>query len=253
MSNQQPRVSIITVSYNAASTIEDTIKSVLQQDYPNIEYIIVDGASGDQTMEIVQSFRKKIASVISEPDKGIYDGMNKGIDLATGEIVGILNSDDFYASKSVISKIVNTFKPDTQAVYADLDYVDPVNTDKIVRRWKSGIYEQGAFKKGWMPPHPTFFVRRSIYQKYGKFSMELKSAADYEFMLRTIHKHQIAIEYLPETIIKMRTGGASNASFKNRIKANREDKKAWEMNGLKPGSLTFLRKPLSKVKQYWKK
>jgi glycosyltransferase involved in cell wall biosynthesis len=223
------------------------------QDYSPIEYIIIDGASTDRTMDIIHGFGDKITKVLSEPDKGIYDGMNKGLDLVSGEIVGILNSDDFYANNQVIKNVVNTFKPQTKGVYADLDYVDPVDVDKIVRHWESGLYEKGAFKKGWMPPHPTFFVKKEVYDQYGKFSLELKSAADYELMLRFIHKHEITINYLPETIVKMRTGGASNASFKNRLKANREDKKAWEMNGLKPGALTFVRKPLSKIKQYIKR
>ena len=253
MVNKQPLVSIITVAYNAADTIADTIRSVINQDYSTIEYIIVDGASKDNTLEIIDGFGDQIAKVLSEPDQGIYDGMNKGLDLATGEIVGILNSDDFYANNQVITNVVKTFDPQTKGVYADLDYVDPLAVNKIIRHWKSGSYEKGSFKKGWMPPHPTFFVKKEVYDQYGKFSLELKSAADYELMLRFIHKHEIAINYLPETIIKMRTGGMSNASFKNRLNANREDKKAWEMNGLKPGALTFVRKPLSKIIQYIKR
>lgn len=247
------KVSIITVSYNSEKTIEDTIKSVLSQDYPNIEYVIIDGASKDATLEIVRKYRDKITQVISEKDKGIYDAMNKGIALATGDIIGILNSDDFYADANVISSIVAQFTPTIDAVYADLVYIDANNTDRITRLWKSGNYTQGDFKKGWMPPHPTFFVKSECYQKYGNYSLQLKSAADYELMLRLIHKEQIKINYLPKVIVKMRTGGASNASLKNRIRANKEDRMAWRMNGLKPGFFTFIRKPISKIIQFIRK
>jgi glycosyltransferase involved in cell wall biosynthesis len=247
------KVSIITVSYNSEKTIEDTIKSVLAQDYPNIEYLIIDGASKDGTLQIVQKYQDKIANVVSEKDKGIYDAMNKGIALATGEIIGILNSDDFYADSTVISSIVAQFTPTIDAVYADLVYVDANDTNRITRLWKSGNYNQGDFKKGWMPPHPTFFVKSECYQKYGNYSLQLKSAADYELMLRLIHKEQIKINYLPKVIVKMRTGGASNASLKNRIRANKEDRMAWRMNGLKPGFFTFVRKPISKIIQFIRK
>lgn len=247
------KVSIITVSYNSEKTIEDTIKSVLSQDYPNIEYLIIDGASKDSTLQIVEKYQDEIAQVISDKDKGIYDAMNKGIALASGDIIGILNSDDFYADSTVISSIVAQFTPTIQAVYADLVYVDANDTNRITRLWKSGNYHQGDFKKGWMPPHPTFFVKSECYQKYGNYSLQLKSAADYELMLRLIHKEQIKINYLPKVIVKMRTGGASNASLKNRINANKEDRMAWRMNGLKPGLFTFIRKPISKIIQFIRK
>ena len=247
------KVSIITVAYNSDQTIEDTIKSVLSQDFSEIEYIIIDGGSTDRTIDIINRYKDKIATIVSEPDQGIYDGMNKGVALATGDIVGILNSDDFYSNNGVISSVVSQFKDGVDAVYADLIYVDQLETEKIIRKWISGEYVHGAFKKGWMPPHPTLFVKNEIYKNYGSYSLELKSAADYEFMLRVIHKHKINLNYLPEIIVKMRAGGVSNASFKNRINANKEDRLAWKMNGLKPGKLTFIRKPLSKIKQFIKK
>lgn len=249
------RVSIITVSFNAEKTIRDTIQSVISQNYSRIEYIIIDGASRDNTISIIKSFGNGITRFVSEPDHGIYDGMNKGIDLATGDIIGILNADDFYTDPEVISKVMNVFnsKADVDAVYGDLDYVDQHDTTRVVRKWKSGNYYQHAFLKGWMPPHPTFFVRKSCYLKYGKFTDKLKSAADYEFMLRLIHKHQIKIAYLPEVLVKMRAGGKSNASIKNRIKANREDKLAWKMNNLQPAPFTFIRKPLSKLTQFFRR
>jgi glycosyltransferase involved in cell wall biosynthesis len=247
------KVSIVTVAYNAASTIKDTIESVLSQKGIDLEYIIVDGGSKDDTVQIIESFGDQIHKFISEPDKGIYDGMNKGVKMATGDVVGILNSDDFYMDENVLQKVISKFTEDIQAVYADLVYVDQFDTDKITRTWVSKKYEEDAFIKGWMPPHPTFFVRKEIYDKFGYYSLELRSAADYEFMLRVIHKHKISMSYLPEVIVKMRAGGESNASFKNRLRANKEDRMAWKMNDLKPSPFTFIRKPLSKVSQFFKK
>ena len=248
------KVSIITVSFNAEETISDTIKSVINQDYENIEYIIIDGASKDKTSSIIKSFGFKVAKFISEPDKGIYDAMNKGLALATGDIIGILNADDIYADTNVISKVVNRFQEDkVEGLYADLVYVKRDDTNKITRYWRSGNYSKGKFLKGWMPPHPTFFVKREIYEKYGNFNLDLRSAADYEIMLRFIHKHEIKITYLPCIITKMRVGGQSNVSLKNRIKANKEDREAWKINGLKPGFFTLIRKPLSKVGQFFKR
>jgi len=245
------KVSIITITYNSAETVEDTIQSVLSQSYPNIEYIIVDGASKDDTLSIVNRYSDKIATIISEPDKGIYDAMNKGVRAATGDIVGILNSDDFYADNEVISNIVETIqRVHSDACYADLVYVDRVETDRVIRSWKSGTYRYGDFLRGWMPPHPTFFVKRSIYEKHGLYSLQLRSAADYELMLRLIHKHGISLAYLPRVITKMRAGGQSNVTLKNRWRANKEDRLAWKMNGLQPGFLTLIRKPLSKLLQY---
>jgi glycosyltransferase len=246
------KVSVITVTYNSAETVEDTIKSVVNQDYKDIEYIIIDGLSKDNTLEIVSKYKEQIAKVITEKDHGIYDAISKGINNATGDIVVALNSDDMYASNDVISKVVELFKSShADAVYGDLNYVDRFDTTKVVRKWKSGAYKKGHFLKGWMPPHPAFFVRNYCYHKYGSFNLSLKSAADYELMLRFIHKHQIKVAYLPKLLVNMRAGGQSNVSFKNRFKANREDRKAWEINGLKPGFLTLLRKPLSKIKQYF--
>ena len=190
------KVSIITVSFNAEETISDTIKSVINQDYENIEYIIIDGASKDKTSSIVKSFGFKVAKFISEPDKGIYDAMNKGLALATGEIIGILNADDFYADSSIISKVVKRFQEEkVEGLYADLVYVKRNDTNKITRVWRSGDYSKGKFLKGWMPPHPTFFVKREVYEKYGNFNLDLPSAADYEIMLRFIHKHSPNSEF----------------------------------------------------------
>jgi glycosyltransferase involved in cell wall biosynthesis len=248
------KISIITACFNSASTVEDTIKSVLSQDHKEIEYIIVDGNSTDNTLSIVNKYKDRISKIISGKDDGIYDALNKGIAAATGELIGILHSDDFYTDEKVISVVVRTIAgKGTDAVYADLQYVNKDNTSKVVRHWHSGEYKTGLFKKGWMPPHPAFFLKKECYDKYGSFNLKLRSAADYELMLRMIEKNKISVSYLPQVIVKMRTGGKSNISLLNRIKANREDKLAWELNGLKPGRFTFLFKPLSKIGQYFKK
>lgn len=248
------KVSVITVTYNSAETVEDTIISVINQDYKNLEYIIVDGLSKDNTLQIVDKYKDKISQVISEKDHGIYDAISKGIRAATGDIVVALNSDDMYVGTDVVSKVVEVFKSThADAVYGDLNYVDRYDTSKVVRKWKSKSYKKGLFLTGWMPPHPTFFVRKQCYDKYGTFNLSLKSAADYELMLRLIHVHEIKVAYLPKLLVNMRTGGQSNMSIKNRFRANREDRKAWEINGLKPGMLTLIRKPLSKIKQYFHK
>lgn len=248
------KVSVITITYNSAETVDDTLRSVAAQKYANIEHIIVDGLSKDRTLQIVDNYPKSVSKVISEKDRGIYDAMNKGVLLATGDIIGILNSDDFYADDQVIGEIVKLFETTSaDAVYADLVYVHRDDTSKIVRTWKAGEYHSGQFLKGWMPPHPTFFVRRTVYEKWGGYNITLRSAADYELMLRFIHKHHISVAYLPRVITHMRTGGQSNVSFRNRLRANMEDRAAWKINGLRPGLFTLTIKPLSKVRQYFRK
>jgi len=244
------KVSVITISYNSAETIEETIISVINQDYGNIEYNIIDGGSKDNTLEIINKYKSSISNIISEKDNGIYDAMNKGVKISTGDIIGILNSDDIYKDMNVISDIVSNIK-EKDAIYADLVYVDRLNINKVNRYWRSGKYKKSAFLYGWMPPHPTFFVKRNCYKKYGLYNTTLKSASDYELMLRFIHIHKISITYLPRVITKMRTGGVSNITFVNRYKANREDKIAWQINNLKPYFFTFILKPLRKLKQYY--
>jgi len=245
------KISIITIAYNSASTIEDTIKSVVSQTYTNIEYIIVDGNSTDGTVAIIDKYSDNISTFISEPDKGIYDAMNKGVRLATGDFIGILNSDDFYINESVIERVVQQLTiSKSQSLYADLVYVDREDTFNIKRYWNSGGYKRKNWLKGWMPPHPTFFLKKKCYENFGLYSTELKSASDYELMLRMLYKHGVSTSYLPEVITKMRVGGESNVSLKNRIRANKEDRKAWQMNQLTPGAFTFIRKPLGKVKQF---
>lgn len=246
------KVSIITATYNSQAFLEQTIQSVLQQTYPNIEYIIVDGDSQDGTKEIINKYKNNINHFISEKDEGIYHALNKGIALATGDVIGFLHSDDFYMSDTVIEHIVNVFATqNTDAVYANLYFVDKNNTNKVTRKWHSGIYSPDSFMYGWMPPHPTLFLKKEVYSKFGTFNLDFKTSADYELMLRFIHKHQIKLVYLNEFIIKMRIGGQSTASVNNRVKANLEDRKAWEVNGLKPKFYTLWLKPLRKIKQFF--
>ena len=246
------KVSIITVCYNSAETIESTIQSVLEQDYGNIEYIIIDGKSTDTTLQIIDKYKLQLSKLISEKDEGIYFAINKGIALASGEIIAILHADDFYSNSHVIAKVVKTFEEqNVDTIYGDLQYVDRVDTSIVKRNWRSGEYKDGLFLKGWMPPHPAFFVRKTCYEKYGKFNTMLRSAADYELMLRFLHKYKCSTAYIPEVLVKMRIGGKSNVSILNRIKANREDKKAWFMNDLKPGIFTLLLKPFSKLGQFF--
>lgn len=245
------KISIITVCYNSASTIEETIKSVLTQTHPKVEYIIIDGASSDNTLDIIRKYEDSLIYV-SEPDNGLYDAMNKGLKKATGDIIGILNADDMYQDENVLATVSQSIGK-ADALYADLVYVEAKNTRKIVRHWKSGKYKPGAFVKGWMPPHPTFFVKREIYTKYGGFNTNLQTSADYEIMLRFIHRHGISLSYLPQVITRMRTGGQSNASLRSRLKANREDKLAWYLNGLKPAWFTLYAKPLRKLNQFMKR
>jgi len=250
------KVSLITVSYNSANTIADTLKSVQSQTYQDIEYIVVDGNSSDGTIEIVKQFldasQGLVTKFLCERDKGIYDAMNKGLAMATGDIIGVLNSDDFYCSNDVIEEVVRAFQQNkTDCLYGDLNYVDPIDTSKIVRKWRSGSFRKENFLKGWMPPHPTFFVRKTCYDRFGKFDTQFKSAADYELMLRFLFKESCSAVHLPKVMIHMRAGGVSNVSLKNRIRANREDRLAWKINGLKPKWFTLLRKPLSKLIQYF--
>lgn len=247
--------------YNGALTIEGCIKSVCTQSLP-VEHLIIDGASIDNTLEIVRRINPQ-ARIISERDNGIYDAMNKGIRLATGDVIGILNSDDFYASPDILERVATVFKdPTVDCCYGDLMYVkenvskrfavmDKNEDFKVTRYWRSGSFDAQKFYWGWMPPHPTFFVRKSVYEKYDTFNLNLGSAADYELMLRFLLKHRITTVYIPEILVKMRTGGVSNASMKNRLKANRMDRYAWEVNGLKPFPWTLWLKPLRKLPQYF--
>lgn len=241
------KVSLITVSYNSAATIADTIRSVAAQDHPDIEYIIVDGNSKDQTTTIIHSFGSNIAKFISEPDKGIYDAMNKGLNMATGEIVGMINSDDFYTSSSIISKVAEAFSDqNVDAVFGDLVFVDPANLKKVVRTYSSKRWHPGKFAKGFMPAHPTFFVRRRYYEKFGLFKTDYRIAADYELLIRFLYVHQLRYKYLPLNMVTMRKGGVSSNGIQSNIILNREIIRGCRENGIATNHLLVYSKYFTK-------
>jgi len=215
--------SIITVCFNAANTIKETLSSVIQQDHPSSEreYIVIDGGSHDGSQAIVQQYQG-VTAFISEPDQGLYDALNKGIRLAKNEIIGFLHADDLYAHSQVLSKVATIFQdPKVDACYADLIYFAQEAPDKIVRYWRSGPFVPGLFGKGWNPPHPTFFVRRRVYEAHGGFDTRFPLGNDIELMMRFLEKKRIHTVYLPEVLVKMRLGGISNRSMKNILIQNK--------------------------------
>jgi len=248
------KISIVTAVLNGEKTIGHAIRSILDQTHEEIEHIIIDGGSTDGTLRVIEGYHSSPIRVLSEPDQGIYDAMNKGIALASGEVIGILSADDFYRHGEVLAQVARAFEhSEVDSCYGDLDYVDVMDTSRVIRHWRAGPYDLRSFYWGWMPPHPAFFARRKAYQTYGGYNLELGSAADYELMLRFLLKHRITATYLPDTLVCMRTGGMSNVSLRNRIHANLMDRKAWRVNGLKPYPWTLWLKPLRKIGQFWLK
>ena len=245
------KVSIITAVRNAQKTVEETIRSILGQTFKNVEHIIIDGCSTDGTLGIIEEYRARIAKIISEPDGGVYDALNKGIQLSSGDIVGILHAGDLYAHEGVLNTVVEVFeKRSEDGCYGDLQYVDKDDPNKLIRYWKSSAYKDGKFRLGWMPPHPTFFVKREIYEKHGLFNREFRIAGDYELMLRFLAKQKISVFYIPEVLVKMRMGGISNRSAKDLWVKSREDYKAWKINHLKGSPFIIFLKNLSKLPQF---
>lgn len=248
------RVTIITPTYNSEKYLNDCIQSVADQDYPDIEHIVIDGKSTDGTVNIIKQHSSSIARWISEADRGMYDAINKGMAMATGDIIGILNSDDMLASKDVVSTIVDTFnKHQVDTIYGDLQYVDPDNIQKIYRTWKGKPYKRSLFLFGWMPAHPTFYIKRSLVKTYGGYENHFYSAADYEFMSRYLYVHKVSSFYLTKLLVKMRRGGQSNSSIKQRLRANRRDFLAMKKNKIPFPFFVAILKPLSKLHQYYKK
>ena len=246
------KFSIITVCYNSAVTIEDTIQSVLNQTFTDFEYIVVDGGSKDGTVAILEKYKDRI-SFISEKDNGIYDAMNKGLKMAKGEIIGMIGADDFYPSNDVLEAVsigFDTFK--TEAIYGDKQFVNPDRIDKIARYWKVGEYKKENWLKGFMPPHLSFYVKKRCYVQFGEYRTDFVCSADYELMLRMLYKNNVSAHYIPKVLMTMRNGGTSTASWKHRWVANREDRKAWRVNGLIPKWYTLWWKPLSKIIQLFK-
>jgi glycosyltransferase len=251
--DQGLRVSIITVCLNSEATIRDCLESIRLQGYNNIESIIVDGGSADNTLNIVKEFPDIVHAIVSEDGLGIYDAMNKGFHMSTGQILGILNSDDLLSGSSVIEDIVQTFtnNPDKKVLYGDLVYVKSDKIQEITRYWKAGLDSLSKFKMGWMPPHPTFYITRDVFDRVGGYKNSMGTAADYEFMLRVMVKFGYKAIYLPKVLVRMRRGGISNRSLQRRLKANVQDRMAWKVNQLKPHTLFNLLKPLRKLPQYF--
>jgi glycosyltransferase involved in cell wall biosynthesis len=242
------KISIITVVWNNALTIRDAIDSVLSQTYKDREYIIVDGASTDGTVDIVKSYGDKITKFISEPDKGLYDAMNKGIGLATGDIVGILNSDDFYINEFVIEKVMKEFEEkQVDSVYADLVFVKPDNLDKVVRYYDSSHFKPDKFTYGWMPAHPTFFVKKEIYDKYGVFRTDLKIGADFDILVRFLHTHKISYSYIKDVLVKMRIGGVSTGGVNTTWQIAKEQLQVCKENNIETNILKIMSKYPKKV------
>lgn len=248
------KVSIITATYNSAATIKDTLESVNAQEHIDIEHIIVDGLSEDGTLDLVKQYGKRVKIIISEPDKGIYDAMNKGIQVATGDVIGILNSDDFFTSSDVISTVVTEFKKDSEleGVFTNLYYVQQNQPSKISRHWISKPYKEKSFFKGWHPPHPTLYFRREIYEKYGLFDLNFSLAADFELMLRFFERYKIRTKHLNIPTVRMRLGGATSKDWNNVKKQNIECIKAFKINGFRPPLLYPIYRLFPKLLQYFK-
>lgn len=246
------KVTIITVTYNAEKYLEQCIQSVLSQDYPAIEYIVVDGNSSDRTVQIIKKYDGRITKWVSESDNGMFDALNKGISMATGDIIGMLHSDDLFASERVISEVMHAFhESSTDCLYGDLEYVDPDDMSILYRSWKGRPFRKGLFKRGWMPAHTTFFFRSNLISKYGNYLTHYYSSSDYELMLRFLYRYEASAFYLPQLIVKMRRGGLSNNGLLRRLRANRRDYLALKANGVPCAFWVSLLKPLSKLHQYF--
>jgi glycosyltransferase involved in cell wall biosynthesis len=231
------------------------MQSVFSQNYPDLEYIIIDGGSTDGTVEIIRKYQNKIARFVSEKDRGIYDAMNKGVGLATGDVIGILNSDDFYVADDVLESVCNSFVavPESDACYGDLVYVDRADTDKVKRVWRSGPFSEKKIRNGWIVPHPAFFARKSLYERFGYFRLDFRVAADYELLLRWIKKGKAKMNYIPKVFVRMREGGNSNKSLKNRMDGWRDLRNAWIVNGFSPPPFFIVRRIATQLPQFFKR
>ena len=246
------KLSIITIVRNNKEHIETCIRSVIGQSYKNIEYIVVDGGSTDGTLDVIERFRDSIDKLILGKGAGVYDALNVGISAATGDVVGFLHSDDLYQRGDIFEKVVKKFaEAGCDALYGDLVYVERHNIDNVVRYWKTGEFSPHKFRAGWSIPHPTFFVKKRIYDKYGLYNTRLKISSDYEMMIRLLYRNNIKASYLPEVLIRMRTGGISNRNLPSIIRKTKEDYMAWFINGQKRAYGTVIRKSLVKLPQFF--
>ena len=249
------KLSIITAVYNSKDAIEDCLKSVASQTFADVEHIIIDGSSTDRTKDVIQSaLGGQNCIIVSEPDEGIYDALNKGIKMASGDVIGLLHSDDIYYDKNVLAKVANLFEEkNVDSVYGDLIYVDKKDTTKIFRYWKAGAFNEKSICKGWMPPHPAFFVKKEIFDRYGVYDATFKISSDYDLILRFLGKCKISTTYLPEVLVKMRWGGKSNKSLCNIIQKSYEDYQALKKNNFPNALLILFMKNFSKLPQLFKK
>jgi len=246
------KVSLITVCFNAGPVLAETLDSVLAQSHNDIEMIVVDGASTDGTVDILARYSERLDHCISEPDKGIYDAMNKGLKLATGDVISFVNAGDLLMTPEVILQVVAAFEgAPVDAVYGDIIMVDENDITQVKRTWRSGGYDRERFRQGWMPPHIATFIRKSVYDTYGHFNTDLRIAADYEILFRFLYKHRIPTTHLPEILVRFRLGGMSNGSVKHVLKANTEVRRSWGLNGFQAPPLLVTRKLWSKVMQFF--
>ncbi|TFY92011.1 glycosyltransferase [Pseudomonas kairouanensis] len=249
------KISIITVSYNSEKTIRDTIESVLAQTYSDIEYIIVDGGSKDNTMGVVAEYAESIATIVSEPDRGIYDAMNKGIALASGDVIGILNSDDFYESPSSLESVAAVFrlKPDDALIFGDVVFVKPDDLQRVTRVYRAAHFKAWKLRFGWMPPHPGTFIRKHAYMEVGDYSLLYAISADYEMFVRLLLTKQFSFSYIDKVLVRMRSGGVSTSGIKSSLKLNREIVQACRRNGVYTNLLMVLSKIPFKLLEYFKR
>lgn len=241
------KISIITISFNSENSISETFKSVKNQSYNQYEYLLIDGGSIDGTIAIVKE-QDHISKIVSEPDKGIYDALNKGIKNSTGEIIGLLNSDDTFFDENSLKHIVDAFDDNIDCVFGDLIYTD--KNENIKRFWKGSEFKKGAFNKGWMPAHPTFYCRRSVYEKLGLYDDSFKIAGDFELMLRFLEKHNIRSKYIPSTLVNMKVGGASNNGLKSKLDILNEEFRAFDQNDISINKLSYIFHKAKKIKEF---
>lgn len=244
------KISVITSTFNSEKTLEKTLNSLNSQDYDQIEYIVVDGGSTDNTLEIIKKFGNKVSTVISETDQGVYYALNKGIALSTGDIVGFLHSDDCFADNKTLTNIAEAFSDShIDAVYGDLNYISQTKDSRIIRKWVAGNFDKRKFKNGWMPPHPTFYVKRKYYLMLGSFNTSLSISADYDLILRYLWQNNLSVKYIPRVLVNMKLGGISNKNLKNIFLKMQEDRSSMLQNNIPPTRALFL-KNISKIFQF---
>lgn len=242
---------MITATFNRAATVAEAVESVKNQTHREMEHLVIDGASSDDTVAEVRRVAEDRLTLVSEPDQGIYDALNKGIALASGDVIGLLHSDDVFAAPDVLERVAEAFAdPRVQGVYGDLEYVSSSDPDRVIRYWRAGAYAPGKLRRGWMPPHPTLYLRREVLAEWGGYDTRYRIAADYDAMLRWLLQGRIRLAYIPRVLVRMRVGGASNRSLRQILRKSLEDYRALRANGA-GGLWTLLLKNLRKIGQFF--